>query len=242
MKSILDRYLDRVLIYVHKSAPASAAIRQELRDHLLQKVDDLIAAGLPHEEALLEALRHHGAPHVIGYGLRDPFPWLDIRTRGTACGVIAIGPRAIGIVAFGGIATGVVACGTVAIGLFSAGLLALGFVFAWGALGIGGIVFAGIAIGIVADGGIALGLVAGDGLAAGLWVPYADRAASYYSGANVPPLLKSLGACLHALSFTFFRHFAAILMIFFPGISALNLVLAREGKRVSPQDDWLVDS
>jgi hypothetical protein len=37
MKSILDRYLDRVLVYANKPKTETEAIRKELKDHLLQK-------------------------------------------------------------------------------------------------------------------------------------------------------------------------------------------------------------
>ncbi len=116
------------------------AIRQELEDHLLQKVEDLAEDGLPREEAILKALRQHGPPRAIGYRLRSPFPWIDIRTQGTARGVIAIGPRAEGIFAFGGIAVGVFAFGVLAIGVFSFGGVSVGFcsagglALAWGTL------------------------------------------------------------------------------------------------------------
>ena len=106
MKSILDRYLDRVLLYANRPESESEGIRQELKDHLLQKVEDLAGNGLPREEAILETLRQHGSPKTIGYKLRGSIPWIDIRSHGTARGVIAIGPRAIGIFAFGGVRFG----------------------------------------------------------------------------------------------------------------------------------------
>jgi hypothetical protein len=53
MKTILDRYIERVLLVANKTGPEAETIRQELRDHLVQKTDDLIAAGTPREEAAL---------------------------------------------------------------------------------------------------------------------------------------------------------------------------------------------
>jgi hypothetical protein len=241
MNSILDRYLNRVLIYANQPEPKAEAIRKELKDHLLQKVDDLTKTGLSHEEATLEALRQHGPPKSIGYRLRDPFPWIDIRSQGTARGVIAIGPRAVGIFAFGGVAFGVIACGSVAVGLFSAGFLAVGLLFAWAFLGAGGLVMAFAAIGLVADGYWAVGVIAADGIASGIWVPYADSATSYYTSENVPPLLKSLGGSLHSTAFVFHKHLGVILTLFVSGIMALNFMIGREGKRVYPKDDWLID-
>jgi hypothetical protein len=92
MTSILDRYLDRVLVYANQPEPKAEAIRKELKDHLLQKVDDLVKNGLSHEEATLEALRQHGPTKDIGYWLRGPFPWIDIRSQGTARGPAAPWP------------------------------------------------------------------------------------------------------------------------------------------------------
>lgn len=241
MKSILDRYLDRVLIYANKSGLEAEAIRTELKDHLLQKMDDLVKSGLPREEATLEALRQHGAPKVIGYRLREAFPWIDIRSQGTARGVIAIGPRAVGIFAFGGMAIGVVACGGMAVGLVTAGGLALGLLLTWGGLAVGGIASGGVAVGVVAAGGLSVGMVAVGGTAFGMWVPYAQEVTSYYTRDNVPALLKSLGMLLHNLSF-FYRFFILFLTLYIAAIMALNGVMWREAKRVTPEDDdWLIN-
>jgi hypothetical protein len=242
MKSILDRYLDRVLIYANKPEPQSAAIRRELKDHLLQKVDDLIANGVPKEEATLEALRQHGAPKLIGYKLRGPFPWIDIRSHGTARGVIAIGPRAVGIFAFGGVAVGVFACGGAAVGLFSAGGVALGLLFAFAGLGIGGMVNAGIAMGIVAVGGLALGVVAAGAYAMGAWVPPVTtyESISYYPVGNAPPFLRSLESLLNA-DFRISQYMVIIVPVYLLMILAVRSLQYREGKRVRSENDWLID-
>jgi hypothetical protein len=244
MKSILDRYLDRVLLYANKPDSGSEAIRQELKDHLLQKVDDLIADGLPKEEALLEALRQHGPPRVIGYRLRGPFPWIDIRSHGTARGVIAIGPRAVGIFAFGGWAMGVFACGGFSLGLFSFGGFALGLLFAFGGFGIGGIVSAGFACGLVAAGGVAIGLVAVGNPGIGLWVPHGwhhGGVISHYTAANVPPVLKSLEPLLNT-AVLINRYILIIMPVYMLSVAALCFLQIREGKRVSSGgDDWLLD-
>jgi hypothetical protein len=243
MKTILDRYLDRVLLYANKSDSESEAIRQELKDHLLQKVDDLAGNGLPREEAILETLRQHGSPKIIGYKLRGPFPWIDIRSYGTARGVIAIGPRAIGIFAFGGFAMGVFAFGGLSVGLFSAGGLALGLLFAWGGFGIGGIVSAGMAVGIVAAGGLALGMVAAGGLAIGAWVPHVGAHAvahSYYTAQNVPLFLRSLEPWLNtAVSIN--KYFLIIMPLTTIALLALIFLQYREGKCICTEDDWLID-
>jgi hypothetical protein len=241
MKTILDRYLDRVLVYADQPESKAEAIRRELKDHLLQKVDDLVANGMPKEEALLEALRQHGPPRVIGYRLRGPFPWIDIRSQGTARGVIAVGPKAVGIFAFGGFAMGVFAFGGFSCGLFSVGGFALGLLFAWGGLGVGGLVNAGMALGVVAAGGLAVGMVASGGQAIGLWVPpgKSGGAITYYTSANVPPFLKSLESLLNSVVHV--DRFVGIIMpAFLLTLLAFNFLLYREGKRVRAEDDWLI--
>ena len=70
----------------------AAAVRAELEDHLLEKVDELKHDGLERAEAILQAIEDHGNPVVVGYRLRK-WSLIDVRTRGTARGVIAIGPR-----------------------------------------------------------------------------------------------------------------------------------------------------
>jgi hypothetical protein len=243
MKNTLDRYLDRVLLYANKSDSESGAIRQELKDHLLQKVEDLVGKELPREEAILEALRQHGPPNVIGYRLRGPFPWIDIRSQGTARGVIAIGPRAIGIFAFGGWAMGVFAFGGFSLGLFSAGGFALGLLYAWGGFGMGGIVSAGTAIGVVAAGGLAIGLVAVGNPGIGAWVPYSwhhGESISHYTFANVPPFLRSLEPFLNGAVWIN-RYCLIILPILMFALVVLSFIQIREGKRVAAEDDWLID-
>jgi len=244
MKSIIDRYLDRVLVYANKPATEAEGIRTELKDHLLQKVEDLAKSGLPREEAVLEALRQHGSPKVIGYRLRGAFPWIDIRSHGTARGVIAIGPRAIGVFAFGGMAVGVVACGPFAVGLFSAGFVALGLCWAWAFLAMGGIVTSFVAIGVVASGFFAIGMVAKGDTAIGAWVPPTGSgpgAFSHYTVENVPLFLRSFESILNDCIF-FERHvFTIFLPIYLLVIFALGHLRYHEGKRVASEDDWLLD-
>jgi len=244
MNSILDRYLDRVLVYANKSAPKAEAIRKELMDHLLQKVDDLTQSGLSREEATLEALRQHGSPRIIGYKLRGAFPWIDIRAHGAARGVIAIGPTAVGIFAFGRIAVGVVACGTVAVGLFSAGFFAVGLLLAWAFIGAGGIAAAFITIGGVATGYWAIGLLSNGDTAIGAWVPptgHGPGVLSHYTAENVPPFLKTLEPLLRGCTYFEWNVFAfwpvLILTIF-----AFSYLRVRECKRVESADDWLIEN
>ncbi|MEI9998808.1 MAG: permease prefix domain 1-containing protein [Verrucomicrobiota bacterium] len=239
MKSLLDRYLDRVLLVANKTGPEAESIRLELRDHLLQKTDDLLAAGVPREEATLEALRRHGSPRDIGYRLRGPFPWIDIRAKGTARGVIAIGPKAVGIVAVGGWALGVFAFGGLACGLVSVGGFALGLLFVFAGLGIGGITYGGYMIGVVALGGYAVGIVAQGGEAIGLWVPHADHAISHYTAANVPPFLKGLARFMQ-IPQLLDRFPQIVWPLYGLGIFLMGMLLSREGRRIASEEDWIV--
>jgi len=250
MKSILDRYIDRVLVYANKPEAEAETIRAELQDHLQEKVEDLTKSGMPREEATLEALRQHGAPKIIGYKLRGPFPWIDVRTHGTARGFIAIGPRAVGVVAMGGFAVGIFAFGGFACGLVSTGGFALGLLLAWGGFGMGGMVSAGMALGLVAVGGMAVGLVAAGGYSVGAWVPYGwhhanaikfhSDALSYYTPQNVPPFLKSLEPLLNIAN-SINVYFVFVMPAFLLTLLLLNFMMYREGKRVRAEDDWLID-
>jgi hypothetical protein len=248
MKSLIDRYIDRVLLVANKTGPDADQIRRELHDHLLQKSEDLVISGLPREEATLEALRQHGSPRDIGYRLRGPFPWIDIRTRGTARGVIAIGPKAVGVVAFGGFATGIIAFGGVACGLISMGGFALGLLVAFAGFGVGGIAFGGFTAGIVAAGGYVVGIVAVGGEGCALWVPWIAHGAhggtgdviSYYTAANVPPLLKSL-AQLMKIPEMLSRYPQIIWPLYGLALFAMSYLQTRERKRIRSDFDWLVD-
>jgi hypothetical protein len=239
LKTILDRYLDRVLIHANKSGPEAEPIRHELRDHLLQKINDLEASGVPGEEATLEAIRQHGSPRLIGYRLRGPFPWIDIRSQGTACGVIAIGPKAIGIFAFGGCSLGIFAFGGAAFGLISAGGFALGLLFAFAGFGVGTITYAGFGMGIVVVGGYVLGIVAEGGEAMGLWVPHAGHAVSLYAAANVPSFLRSLERFME-IPKVVDRYPMVVWPLYGLGIFLMSWAQSREKSRVASEEDWIV--
>jgi hypothetical protein len=239
MKSLIDRYLDRVLFVANLPEEKSKAIRQELNDHLLQKTADLIASGTPREEATLEALRQHGSPRDIGYRLRGSFPWFDIRCKGTARGVIAIGPRAVGIVAIGGWATGIFAFGGVACGLVSMGGFALGLLFAFAGLGIGGITYCGYTIGLVAVGGYVIGVVAEGGEGFALWAPHGVHVASHFTAANVPPFLKSLASLMEVPRFMD-RYPMIVWPLYGLCIFLMSIAMSREGRRVTSDEDWIV--
>ena len=197
MKGTVERYLDRVIAVADIRDPErEKMIRNELNDHIQEKIQALIAEGYPEAEAILKALEDHGKPVVVGYRLR-PWRWLDVRVRGTARGVIAIGPKACGVFAFGGMAIGVVAIGGVGIGLFSIGGLALGLLATWGGLAVGGIAYGGLALGVIAEGGMAVGVIASGASALGVWVPGAAQVwGSYFTWETVPELWKTVGRWL----------------------------------------------
>jgi hypothetical protein len=199
MRGMIDRYLDRVMAVADISDPArESQIRQELRDHLEQKVSALQTQGYDPAEALVKAVEDHGNPILIGYRLR-PWKFLDVRLRGTARGVIAIGPKAHGIVAIGGMAVGIFAFGGLSVGLVSFGGLALGLLLAWGGVALGTFVYGGLALGVVAFGGMAVGVIASGGGAAGIWVPGAGGTLwSHYNWQTVPTWWKGIG---HWLSY-----------------------------------------
>ena len=99
MSRALEKYLDHVMIYANRKPDDAAKIRLELEDHLRQKITELEAQGLSNEDAVSCAIKAHGTPRTVGYGLRKGFALLDVRTEGTARGIVAVGPRAIGVLA-----------------------------------------------------------------------------------------------------------------------------------------------
>lgn len=181
MSRALQKYLDHVMIYANRKPDDAAKIRLELEDHLRQKITELEAQGLPSEDAVARAIKDHGSARTIGYGLRKGFALLDVRTEGTARGIVAIGPRAVGVIAFGHVAVGLFAFGTLSLGMLSFGTVALA-----GLVSVGGASLAplGIAAGLAAVGRVACGVIAGGGVAVGLSVPWAVDSISLLSGDN----------------------------------------------------------
>ncbi len=190
MSAALDRYLDRVMgVADYRDEAEAAAVRAELEDHLLEKVDELKRDGLERAEAIIQAIEDHGNPVVVGYRLRK-WSLIDVRTRGTARGVIAIGPRAVGIFAFGGIAIGLFSVGACCIGLFSLGGFVLGL-FGFGLIAAGGVAHGMYVIGLIAIGGmVAVGVIAAGATGIGFWVPSTWTVISYYSQETVPQWLQ----------------------------------------------------
>ena len=160
MSQAIESYLDKVMGYANlRDADKATRVRAELRDHLLEKADVLTKQGTPREDAVFQTVEAHGPPSRVGYGLRPKFPLVDIRTVGTARGVVAIGPRAIGIFAFGGFAIGVFSLGGLSIGVVGMGGCVAALLLGWGGVALvpTGVAFAGLALGLVAIGGLPLG-------------------------------------------------------------------------------------
>jgi hypothetical protein len=187
MSRALQKYLDGVMVYANRKKEDAANIRAELEDHLLQKVAELEAQGLPREDAIFQAIEDHGTARTVGYGLRKGFALLDVRTEGTARGFVAIGPRAVGVIAFGGVAVGLFAFGGFAIGTIAFGWLAIAALISCGGISLAPM---GAALGLAVLGRIAIGMVAGGGLAIGLWVPWAVDRVSLLAGDNGLQLLQ----------------------------------------------------
>jgi hypothetical protein len=239
MSQILDTYLDRVLAYANLSPPRASEVRSELRDHLLKKVDDLEAGGLTHEEPMYKAVQVHGHPRLVGYGLREGFPWVDVRTQGTARGILAIGPRAVGVVAIGGAACGVVAVGGMAAGVIAMGGLSVALVFAFCGLGIGTVAYGGCVAGVVAVGGFAAGLVAVGGYAVGLLAKGGVALSAYTSAKPAPELLKGLARTAN-LVLGRSGWLSLLLMTFMLALLALSGVMrSLEQRRIQAADPWL---
>jgi len=240
MSLALNEYLDRVMVYANRSPEEAAEIRAELEDHLLKKVSELEAGGMPREDAVYQAVKDYGSPRIIGYGLRPRFPLIDVRTCGTARGVFAFGPKAVGIFAFGGIACGVFAFGGLATGLFTMGGFALSLILAFGGFAIApvGIAYGGFAAGALALGGCALGIYSSAGLGIGIWGAPAGAAMSLYPAEQSPSFLNTVSNWLTqyqwAIQATFFA-------IFIPGLLVNLLFQRKEYARIRDADPDFVE-
>lgn len=241
MSKAIETYLDRVMVVANRPEREATAIRKELRDHLLEKVEQLKKQGALPEDAVCQAIEENGKPLVVGYKLRGKFPLVDVRLHGTARGVVAIGPRAVGVFAFGGVALGVFAFGGAAIGLFSFGGAAIGLLLA---LGGGAVSPLGLAV-----GGGAIGMIAVGGGAIGAWVPTmgvggSSIAVSYYTAENVPGILRFFGGILRRGSSspgTFITILMSMLLIpLFIGQTVTIWLSVRERRRIMQADPSLL--
>lgn len=240
MSRALDKYLDQVMIYANRKPAEAEAIRAELRDHLMTKVEDLKAQGIPPEDAVFQAIEDAGHPRKVGYGLRPKFPWIDIRHQGTARGVIAIGPKAVGVIASGGAAFGVISFGGLSVGILSIGGFAAGLLLAWGGFAFVplGLAYGGFALGLLAIGGMAAGIIAVGGTAAGIWATGVS-CASAYPIEQVPEWMKGL------LSFSQ-THVGALTLLFLglfmPTFALTQWAVVREKLRIKNADPTLLEA
>jgi len=240
MSRAVEKYLDRVMVYANRSDEDVASLRNELKDHLTEKAERLMADGVSAEDAVFQAIEDHGSPRVVGYGLRGKFPLVDIRTQGTARGVIAIGPKAVGIFAFGGAAFGVFACGGAAVGLITMGGICAALLFGWGGMAVASWAYAGVGVGVVAMGGMVFGIVAMGGKAFGLWVPAGGSLSnSYFTSADVPEVLRLFDSFLKDPSLwmgaTLVMLPILLLSIFIP-----QYLMHRENRRIRTIEPWAV--
>ena len=237
MSQILESYLDRVMVYANRPEQEADDLRSELRDHLLRKIDDLQEQGLTPADAIYKAVNAHGHPRVVGYGLRKGFPLVDIRTHGTARGVIAIGPKAVGVFALGGVAFGVFACGGFAVGAVAMGGISAALLFAFCGVGIATFAYGGMVVGLLAFGGFAAGIVAVGGFAVGL-LAEGGRAVSFYDMQNAPAFMKGLSSLPHRPGLL---GWASVLLvpILLVLVVVTNILTARERRRIQSADPWL---
>lgn len=240
MSLALERYLDRVMAVANIKNPQQASdVRAELSDHLQEKVADLESQGIPREDAVFRAVEEHGHPVTVGYGLRPRWSLVDVRSKGTARGIIAIGPRAVGVFAFGGVAIGVFACGGLAIGVVTFGGMCLAAMFAFAGIGIGTLAYGGFAVGLVANGGFAAGVVAFGGFSMGL-LAQGGMVLSYFTPDEAPKIMQSTLQFLMEAR----RLFVLLPLIFTPLLLILitisNLATYRENKRLREADSWLL--
>lgn len=61
----ISAYIDEVLKHV-KAKDVHDSIREELENHIAERMEEAIAAGMPEEEAAAEAIRHMGDAHAVG--------------------------------------------------------------------------------------------------------------------------------------------------------------------------------
>lgn len=194
MSQAIETYLERVMTCAKIEDPEQAAsVRAEQRDHLEEKIERLVTDGVALEDAVFQAIDEHGDALNVGYGLRPAFPLIDIRARGTARGVIAIGPKAVGVFAFGGCAMGVFAFGGLTAGVFTIGGLTAALLLSWGGMAFVplGVAYAGVGIAPVAIGGLAIGIVALGGQAIGM-LAEGGVEWSHYTVDTAPEWMRSI--------------------------------------------------
>jgi hypothetical protein len=239
MSRALQKYLDHIMVYANRNEKDTSQIRKELEDHLLKKVADLQTEGLSCEDAVFGAIEDHGHPKTVGYGLRK-HQWVDIRTRGTARGFIAIGPKAVGTIAIGGFALGVFSCGIVGVGVISLSVVSMALLWSFGAafaFAACGFAQGTVAIGLIATGLWSLGVIAVGAESAGVYV--LNWLSSPHSLMEWPFPLVYLYAMMHeylriwgSLTASFVFHTLILCSLLSAGICALCRRIRTEQRRI----------
>lgn len=254
MSTAIEQYLDRVMVYANiRDEQKASEVRAEQADHLDEKIDRLVEQGVAREDAVFTAIEQHGHPRTVGYGLRPKFAWVDVRTHGTARGVIAVGPKAVGVFAFGGVSFGVFAAGGLPIGLFCFGGLAISLLFSWGGLGVSlGMAWAGLALATIATGGMACGLIAFGGMAFGVTgaggnarviYPIEEAPAWLANLAEYSPLAWLQNVVTDAPQPGVQWAVASVLVMvpFFAALIAMSVLQYREHRRIGSHNVWAAD-
>ena len=78
MSQVLQKYLDRIIVYANRKKEDATRIRAEMEDHLLERIAELEAEGLSHEDAVFQAIEGHGSANRVGCGLRKRFSWIRV--------------------------------------------------------------------------------------------------------------------------------------------------------------------
>ena len=239
MSQAVETYLERVMQCAAIDDPEeAAAIRAEQQDHLEEKIERLKAEGVAAEDAVFQTLDEHGDAVTVGYGLRPRMRLIDVRAKGTARGIVAIGPKAVGVFAFGGVATGVFAFGGVTCGVFTIGGLSVALLFSWSGLAVVplGVAYAGVGLGLVAIGGYVSGVVAAGAYADGVYA-IGGTVVSEHTAETAPAWMKSVMTTLPPLVESPAFHIGCIvLMVVLLGFSNGRAFLeARRIRQIAPR-------
>ena len=241
MSQAIEQFVNRVIIYANPTEAEEPSIRSELEDHLYTKVEELVKQGETREDAVFQAIEAQGRADEVGYGLRK-FRWVDVRTKGTARGFIAIGPRAVGVFAFGGVAVGVFAFAGISIGLFGFGGIVLSLLFGWGGCVVSvGSAYGGLALGTIAIGGVAAGVYVAGGTAFGIYAAGASHATwSLHAFKEAPDWIRPL--IQETLSGSTYVFLNALLVTAWLALFAFMLLMQRrERNRIYRADPRLVE-
>lgn len=235
----IEIYLDQVMNYAGLPPQESDQARNELADHLLSRVDELEAEGSTRDDAAFRAISEHGHPVRVGYSLRPSRRWVDVRMRGTARGVFAVGPRAVGVFSVGIISSGIVSCGVVSFGLISVGVISFALILGMGAISIGSISLGINALGLLAAGINTAGVLAGGVNSMGLWVFEGTNTLSYFTDTTVPSWLRDLGFMIGFSPWETVLSLMPFLLLFACVIAASIGFAFREYKRLQNSPAWL---